>query len=170
MWYGSNRARGRDDFVRIMCVCGCVYMCKRIIRSLNTWHTVNLLYWWFRSLCNLQLYATYVLQCMYSMCTVWCVLDRSSRQCVVVLCAVTSLAHVHMMTQGVCVCFWMLDCVCVCVLASVHVHVMTQGVGVSQLVTSFVAVLTSPHHFQSLYPLPFVLQRGAVSSSLSTLS
>ena len=44
-------------------------------------------------------------------------------------------------------------CVCVCAVTSLaHVHVMTQGVGVSQLVTSCVAVLTSPHHFQSLSP------------------
>ena len=61
-------------------------------------------------------------------------------------------------------------CVCVCVLALLaHVHVMTQGVGVS-LVTACVAVLTSPHHFQSLCPLPFVLSHITAQSSLRSLS
>ena len=77
-----------------------------------------------------------VFQCTYSLC-MWCHTDthiQAHRQ--------------HKTTPHIP--YYVDACVCVCVLALLaHVHVMTRRIGVSQLVTSCVAVLTSPHHFQS---------------------
>ena len=79
-------------------------MCKCIIRSLNTWHTALMIQIPLQPVIICHLCVSMYVQYICALCDV-CWTEAVGVQCVVVLRAVTSLPHVHVMTQGVCVCF-----------------------------------------------------------------